>query len=64
MVEFVGLAVLEFDWRVWEGSWDEALELDWRGWEGVGDERFDSDASCFVAFVALGDSLGDGLFSL
>ena len=58
IVEFVGLAALGFGWR------DEALELDWRGWEGAGDERFDSDTSCFVAFVALGDSLGDGLFSL
>ena len=56
IVEFVGLAALGFDWR------DEALELDLWVWEGAGDERFDSDTSCFVTFVALGDSLGEGLF--
>ena len=59
VVEFVGLAALEYDWRGWEGAGDEALELDWWSWEGAGDERIDSDTSCFV-FVALGDSLGDG----
>ena len=57
-MEFVGLAALWFDWR------DEALEFDLWIWEGTGEEKVDSATSCFVFFVVLGDSLGDGLFSL